>query len=89
MGNQTGGRAMTAFRHVAVLLGGLSAEREVSLVSGRACADALRAEGFETSEIDPRSDVCEALARVRPDARVQRACMAAGARTAAYRDCSN
>src|SRR3984957_15922265 len=68
MGNQTGGRAMTAFRHVAVLLGGLSAEREVSLVSGRACADALRAEGFETSEIDPRGDVCEALARIRPDA---------------------
>lgn len=59
---------MTAFRHVAVLLGGRSAEREVSLVSGRACADALRAEGFETSEIDPRGDICEALARVRPDA---------------------
>src|ERR1700722_18603697 len=68
MGNQTGGRAMTAFRHVAVLLGGLSAEREVSLVSGRACAEPLRWEGFETSEIEPRSDVCEALARIRPDA---------------------
>jgi D-alanine-D-alanine ligase len=59
---------MTSFHHVAVLLGGRSAEREVSLVSGRACADALRAESFETSEIDPRGDVCEALARIRPDA---------------------
>ena len=59
---------MTLFRHVAVLLGGRSAEREVSLVSGRACADALRAAGFETSEIDPRGDICEALARIRPDA---------------------
>lgn len=59
---------MTPFHHIAVLLGGCSAEREVSLVSGRACADALRAEGFEVSEIDPRSDICEALARVRPDA---------------------
>ena len=59
---------MMPFHHIAVLLGGRSAEREVSLVSGRACADALRAEGFEVSEIDPRSDICEALARVRPDA---------------------
>jgi D-alanine-D-alanine ligase len=58
---------MTSFRHVAVLLGGRSAEREVSLVSGRACADALRGEGFEVSEIDPRSDICEALLRIRPD----------------------
>jgi D-alanine-D-alanine ligase len=40
----------------------------VSLVSGRACADALRAEGFEASEIDPGGDICEALARTRPDA---------------------
>ena len=59
---------MTAFHRIAVLLGGRSAEREVSLVSGRACADALRAEGFDASEIDARSDLCEALARIRPDA---------------------
>ncbi|MGH6876838.1 MAG: D-alanine--D-alanine ligase [Rhizomicrobium sp.] len=59
---------MTSYHKIAVLLGGRSAEREVSLVSGRACADALRAEGFETSEIDARGDICEALARVRPDA---------------------
>ncbi|HTT84039.1 MAG TPA: D-alanine--D-alanine ligase [Rhizomicrobium sp.] len=59
---------MTSFRHVAVLLGGRSAEREVSLVSGRACADALRAAGFETSEIDARGDICEALSAIRPDA---------------------
>ncbi|HEY6578118.1 MAG TPA: D-alanine--D-alanine ligase, partial [Rhizomicrobium sp.] len=59
---------MTSYRKVAVLLGGRSTEREVSLVSGRACADALRAEGFETSEIDARGDICEALAHVRPDA---------------------
>ena len=32
---------MTPARHVAVLMGGWSAEREVSLRSGRACADAL------------------------------------------------
>jgi len=59
---------MSTYRHVAVLLGGRSAEREVSLVSGRACADALRGEGFDVSEIDPRSDICESLAHIRPDA---------------------
>lgn len=37
---------------VAVLKGGRSAEREVSLVSGRECAVALRAGGFEVVEID-------------------------------------
>jgi D-alanine-D-alanine ligase len=59
---------MTSLRKIAVLLGGRSAEREVSLVSGRACADALRAEGFEAIEIDARHDVAGALARARPDA---------------------
>ena len=38
---------MTEFRKVAVLLGGLSAEREVSLSSGKGCAAALREESFE------------------------------------------
>ena len=59
---------MTAFRKIAVLLGGRSAEREVSLVSGRACAEALRAEGFETVEIDAQGDVAHELAEATPDA---------------------
>ena len=42
-----------AGKRIAVLLGGLSPEREVSLVSGRACADGLRAKGHEVHEIDP------------------------------------
>ena len=37
---------------IAVLKGGRSAEREVSLVSGRECAAALRQEGYEVVEID-------------------------------------
>lgn len=41
---------------VAVLKGGISAERAVSLVSGEACAEALRSEGFETVEIDAHPD---------------------------------
>jgi D-alanine-D-alanine ligase len=56
------------FKRVAVLMGGRSPEREVSLVSGRACAKALREEGFETVEIDAQRDVAERLREVKPDA---------------------
>ncbi|WP_193367699.1 D-alanine--D-alanine ligase [Pelagibius marinus] len=42
---------------VAVLMGGLSAEREVSLNSGKACAAALRDKGYEVSEIDVSRDM--------------------------------
>ena len=52
MGNQEGRSGVSEFKRVAVLLGGRSAEREVSLVSGRACAKALREEGFDAIEID-------------------------------------
>lgn len=40
--------------HIVVLLGGESAEREVSLVSGRACIEALRAKGYRVTGLDPR-----------------------------------
>ncbi len=43
-------------KRVAVLLGGISAEREVSLVSGSACAKALRSEGYDVVEIDAHPD---------------------------------
>jgi D-alanine-D-alanine ligase len=59
---------MTSFRNIALLLGGRSAEREVSLVSGHACAEALRAEGFEVREIDAQDDLAGDLAFARPDA---------------------
>jgi D-alanine-D-alanine ligase len=52
---------------VAVLLGGLSAEREVSLVSGRACAKALREEGFDVVEIDARENLESQLLAAKPD----------------------
>jgi len=54
-------------KKVAVLLGGLSAEREVSLVSGRACAKALREEGFDVVEIDARENLETQLLAARPD----------------------
>lgn len=56
------------FKRVAVLLGGLSAEREVSLVSGKACAAALREESFDVVEIDAGHDVAEQLRAAKPDA---------------------
>ena len=38
-------------KHVAVLMGGWSAEREVSLSSGKGCADALEAEGYRRTSV--------------------------------------
>jgi D-alanine-D-alanine ligase len=52
---------------IAVLKGGRSAERDVSLVSGRECAAALRQEGFDVVEIDAGRDLPEALLRAKPD----------------------
>jgi len=52
---------------IAVLKGGRSAEREVSLVSGRECAAALRQEGYEVVEIDAGPDLAPALTAARPD----------------------
>lgn len=52
---------------VAVLMGGLSAEREVSLVSGRECALALRVAGYQVVEVDCGPDLALRLADIRPD----------------------
>ena len=54
-------------RHVAVLLGGLSSEREVSLVSGRECADALERLGAKVSRVDAGRDLAQVLAKLKPD----------------------
>lgn len=53
--------------HVAVLMGGLSSEREVSLVSGRECADALERLGAKVSRVDAGRDVAQVLTDLRPD----------------------
>ncbi len=52
---------------VAVLMGGPSKEREVSLSSGRECAAALREEGFEVVELDAGPDLYARLLDIRPD----------------------
>jgi len=53
--------------HVAVLKGGWSAEREVSLVSGAKCAEALRAEGYRVSEVDVDQTLANVLTTLKPD----------------------
>ncbi len=54
-------------KHVAVLMGGWSAERDVSLRSGKHCAEALEAQGYRVSRIDVGRDVAEVLAKLKPD----------------------
>lgn len=53
--------------HIAVLKGGWSAEREVSLSSGAACAKALRELGYKVTEIDVQPDIAEVLQKTKPD----------------------
>ncbi len=57
-------------KRVAVLLGGWSAERDVSLSSGTECAAALRESGYDVEEIDVTRDIEALLKRLepRPDA---------------------
>jgi len=54
-------------KHVAVLMGGWSAEREVSLRSGKACAAALSRLGYRVTPIDAGRDVAAALTAIKPD----------------------
>src|SRR6185312_6082466 len=54
-------------KHVAVLMGGWSAERDVSLRSGKACADALVRVGYRVTRIDVGRDIASVLNTVKPD----------------------
>jgi D-alanine-D-alanine ligase len=54
-------------KHVAVLMGGWSAEREVSLRSGRACADALTRLGYQVTNVDVTPQIADALTADKPD----------------------
>ncbi|MCO6050000.1 D-alanine--D-alanine ligase [Mesorhizobium sp. RP14(2022)] len=54
-------------KHVAVLMGGFSSERPVSLSSGKACADTLEEAGYRVSRVDVERDVGSVLAELKPD----------------------
>ncbi|MFV0296378.1 MAG: D-alanine--D-alanine ligase, partial [Hyphomicrobiaceae bacterium] len=56
------------FHHVAVLMGGLSTERAVSMSSGAACADALERSGYRVTRLDVGHDIAVRLAEIKPDA---------------------
>ncbi|HEU4961673.1 MAG TPA: D-alanine--D-alanine ligase [Sphingomonas sp.] len=58
---------MTASLHIAVLMGGWSAEREVSLMSGAGVAEALESLGHRVTRIDMGRDVALKLAEAKPD----------------------
>jgi D-alanine-D-alanine ligase len=53
--------------HVAVLMGGWSAEREVSLTSGKGIADALESRGHQVTRIDMHRDIAQRIADAKPD----------------------
>jgi D-alanine-D-alanine ligase len=54
-------------KHVAVLMGGWSAEREISLRSGRACAAAAEKAGYRVSRVDVGRDIAAVLTTLKPD----------------------
>ena len=53
--------------HVAVLMGGLSSEREVSLSSGKGCADALEGQVAKVTRVDAGRDLAQVLTALKPD----------------------
>jgi len=61
------GMSSMAASKVVVLMGGLSAEREVSLSSGRECAAALTEAGYEVVTVDAGADLCARLTDLKPD----------------------
>src|SRR5665213_3526238 len=54
-------------KHVAVLMGGWSNERPVSLSSGKGCAEALRNAGYQVTEVDVDRNVYNVLRELKPD----------------------
>ncbi|MEM7620935.1 MAG: D-alanine--D-alanine ligase [Pseudomonadota bacterium] len=57
-----------AYHHIAILMGGLSSEREISFKSGKACAQSLRNQGYAVTEIDANQDLAKHLYESKPDA---------------------
>ncbi|WP_273719875.1 MULTISPECIES: D-alanine--D-alanine ligase [unclassified Bartonella] len=53
--------------HIAILMGGISSERSVSLSSGNACADVLEAQGYRVSRVDVDSHIASVLEQLQPD----------------------
>jgi D-alanine-D-alanine ligase len=56
------------YSHVAVLVGGWSAEREVSLSTGKGCAEALESRGYKVTRVDVDRNLAATLSALKPDA---------------------
>lgn len=54
-------------KHVAVLMGGFSSERPVSLASGKPCAEALESAGYRVTRVDVGPDIASVLSDLKPD----------------------
>lgn len=54
-------------KHVAVLMGGWSSEREISLRSGAACAAAAERRGYRVSRVDVARNIATVLDELKPD----------------------
>ncbi|PCJ95087.1 MAG: D-alanine--D-alanine ligase [Hyphomicrobiales bacterium] len=54
-------------KHIAVLMGGWSSERPVSLASAKPCAQALRDSGYKVTEVDMARDIAAVLVELKPD----------------------
>ena len=59
---------MGKYKHVAVLMGGWSAERPVSLSTGKACADAIEEAGYQVTRVDVDRNIATTLKDLKPDA---------------------
>ncbi len=53
--------------HVALLMGGWSKERDVSIATGQACTKALEEAGYRVTQVDVKPDIASVLDEMRPD----------------------
>ena len=53
---------------IVVLMGGLSGEREISFLTGKACSAALKKKGYQVYEIDPKGNFIQSLKKIKPKA---------------------
>ena len=51
---------------IVILLGGLSAERKISFLTGKACSKALKKKGYKIKEIDAKGQFIKKLKKIKP-----------------------
>jgi len=51
---------------IVVLMGGLSGEREISFLTGKACSKALKKKGYQVKELDAKENFIEVLKKIKP-----------------------